>query len=145
MTSGGFFCAKCFMLISVAVWDPWNVPIPRSRHLCVAGCVMWQVVSGVTWMKGVVCRKSCTRWREGAPVTVPGLQEGEESLLDDVEDCGEEECQRQEDEQFVCELPAVVLGDEFPPQLDGPRHGLELLIRFLDCPRGCCFEKENRV
>lgn len=83
--------------------------------------------------------------RERAPQTVPGLQEGEQSLLDNVEDRGEEERQRQEDEQFVCELPTVVLGDEFPTQLDGPRHGLELLICFLDSPRGCRFEKGNSV
>lgn len=80
-----------------------------------------------------------------APQTVPGLQEGEQSLLEDVEDSGEEEGERQEDEQFICQLPAVVLGDEFPPQLDGPRHGLKLLICLLDRPRGCCFKQGNKV
>lgn len=90
-----------------------------------------EVVSGVVRIKRADCGKRCTRRQaERAPQTVPGLQEGEQSLLDDVEDRGEEESQRQEDEQFVCELPAVVLGDEFPPQLDGPGHGLELLICF---------------
>lgn len=84
-----------------------------------------EVVSGVVGIKRGDCGKRCT-W----PQTVPGLQEGEQSLLDDVEDRGEEERHRQEDEQFVCELPAVVLGDEFPPQLDGARHGLKLLICF---------------
>lgn len=65
---------------------------------------------------------------------VPGLQEGEQSLLKDVENCGEEEGERQEDEQFICELSAVVLGDEFPPELDGPRHGLKFVVGLLDCP-----------
>lgn len=63
-----------------------------------------------------------------------GLQEGEQSLLENVENCGEEESQRQEDEQFVSELPAVVLGDEFSPELDGPSHGLEFFIGLVDCP-----------
>ncbi len=65
---------------------------------------------------------------------VPGLQEGEQSLLKDVENCGEEERERQEDEQFISELSAVVLGDEFPPELDGPRHGLKFVVGLLDCP-----------
>lgn len=90
---------------------------------------------------GIKASRAVTRQRERTLQTVPGLEEGEESLLDDVEDGGEEERQRQEDEQFVCELPAVVLGDEFPPQLDGPRHGLKLLVCFLDRPRGRRFEK----
>lgn len=63
---------------------------------------------------------------------VPGLQEGEQPLLQDVEDRGEEEGQGQEDEQLVGELPAVVLGDEFSSQLNGPCHGLELVICLLD-------------
>lgn len=68
------------------------------------------------------------------PQKVPGLQEGEQSLLKDVENCGEEEGDCQEDEQFIGELSAVVLGDEFPPELDGPRHGLKLVVGLLDCP-----------
>lgn len=73
----------------------------------------------------------------------PGLQEREQSLLKDVENCGEEEGERQEDEQFVSELPTVVLGDEFPAELNGPRHGLKLLVGFLDGPRGGCFKAER--
>lgn len=65
---------------------------------------------------------------------VPGLQEGEQSLLEDVENCGEEEGERQEDEKFVSELSAVVLGDEFSPQLDGPGHGFKFVISLLDGP-----------
>lgn len=64
----------------------------------------------------------------------PGLQEGEQSLLEDVDHCGEKEGERQEDEQLVGELSAVVLGDEFPPELDGPRHVLKLVVSLLDCP-----------
>lgn len=74
------------------------------------------------------------RERECSSKKVPGLQEGEQSLLEDVENSGEEEGERQEDEQFVGELSAVVLGDQFPPELDGPRHGLKLVIGLLDCP-----------
>lgn len=70
----------------------------------------------------------------GGSSEVPGLQEGEESLLKDVENCGEEESQRQEDEEFISQLPAVVLGDEFSPELDGPSHGLKFLVGLLDCP-----------
>lgn len=84
----------------------------------------------------------------GASSEAPGLQEGEQSLLKDVEDCGEEEGECQEDEQFVSELSAVVLGDEFPPELNGPRHGLEFFIGLLDCPRGgglkTCFRNRSR-
>lgn len=83
-------------------------------------------------------------WESSSKKRVPGLQEGEKSLLEDVENCGEEESQCQEDEQFVSELPAVVLGDEFSPELNGPRHGLELLICLLDCSRGGCFKQERK-
>lgn len=77
---------------------------------------------------------NATRGNGRAPWKVPGLQEGEQSLLKDVENCGEKEGERQEDEQFICELSAVVLGDELPPELDGPRHGLKFVIGLLDCP-----------
>lgn len=60
------------------------------------------------------------------------LQKGEESLFEDVEHSGQEEGEGQEDEQLVRQLAAVVLGDQFPPQLDGPRHGLEFLVCFQD-------------
>lgn len=78
--------------------------------------------------------ESTVRGNGRAPQTVPGLQEGEQSFLEDVENCGEEEGERQEDEQFVSQLSTVVLGDEFPPQLYGPCHGLELIIGLLDRP-----------
>lgn len=55
-------------------------------------------------------------------------QKGEEPLFHNIEDCGEEKGQGKEDEQLVCQLPAVVLGDELSAQLDGPRHGLEFFI-----------------
>lgn len=64
----------------------------------------------------------------------PGLQEWEKSLLKDVENCGEKQRERQEDEQLVSEFPAVVLGDELPAELDGPSHGPKLLIGFMDRP-----------
>lgn len=85
------------------------------------------------------------RERECSSKKVPGLQEGEQSLLEDVENSGEEEGERQEDEQFVGELSAVVLGDQFPPELDGPRHGLKLVIGLLDCPWGGCFKQDRRL
>lgn len=61
-------------------------------------------------------------------------QKGEEALFDDVEDSGQEEGEGQEDEQLVGQLPAVVLGDELPPQLDGARHGFKFLIGIQDSP-----------
>lgn len=76
--------------------------------------------------------KYCRLFSQSSAAGVPGLQEGEQSLLQDVEDRGEEESQGQEDEQLVGELPAVVLGDEFSSQLNGPSHGLKLVIRLLD-------------
>lgn len=42
------------------------------------------------------------------------LNEGEEALLEDVEDRGKEESKSQEDEQLVCQLPPVVLQDQLP-------------------------------
>lgn len=72
--------------------------------------------------------------RGTAPQKVPGLQEGEQPLLKDVENCGEEERESEEDEQLISELPAVVFGDEFPAELDGPRHGLKFIVGLLDCP-----------
>ena len=60
--------------------------------------------------------------------------EGEQSLLEDVDDGGKEEGQAEEDEQLIGEFPAVVFGDEFPAQLNGPGHGLELLIGLQHCP-----------
>lgn len=60
------------------------------------------------------------------------LQKWEESLFQDIEHCGQEEGEGQEDEQLVRQLPAVVLGDQLPSQLDRPRHGLEFLICFQD-------------
>lgn len=86
--------------------------------------------------------ESSVRAYGGASSEAPGLQEGEQSLLKDVEDCGEEEGECQEDEQFVSELPAVVLGNKFPPELNGPRHGLEFLIGLLHCPWGGCFKQK---
>lgn len=62
------------------------------------------------------------------------LNEREETFLEDVEDGGEEEGQSQEDEQLVRQLSAVVLEDQLPPQVDGSRHVLELLVGFLHCP-----------
>lgn len=59
------------------------------------------------------------------------LDEGEESLFEDVEHSGQEERQRQEDEQLVSELTAVVLEDELPAQVDVSRHAPELLIGLL--------------
>lgn len=89
-------------------------------------------------MESAVCGKG------RGPRAVPGLQEGEQPLLEDVENCGEEEGKRQEDEQFISQLSAVVLGDELPPQLDGPRHVLELVIGLLNRPRGgCCRQKKT--
>lgn len=79
-------------------------------------------------MEGAVCGNG-----RGSQV-VPGLQEGEQSLLEDVENCGEEEGECQEDEQFISELSAVVLGYEFSPELDGPSHGLKFVISLLDRP-----------
>lgn len=71
------------------------------------------------------------------------LNEGEETFLEDVEDGGEEEGKSQEDEQLVCQLPSVVLQDEFPSQVDGSRHVFKLLIGFLHCPGGGdCGEEE---
>lgn len=61
-------------------------------------------------------------------------KERKESFLEYVEHCGEEEGQREEDEQFISQLPAVVLGDEFPPQLNGPSHGFEFIVGLLDGP-----------
>lgn len=63
---------------------------------------------------------------------VGNLQKREESLFEDVEHCGQEEGEGQEDEQLVGQLAAVVLGDQLPSQLDGPRHGLEFLVCFQD-------------
>ncbi|TNN47918.1 hypothetical protein EYF80_041861 [Liparis tanakae] len=77
-----------------------------------------------------------TRVGVAPPDGVPGLQEGEQPLLQDVEDGGEEEGERQQEEELVRELPPVVLGEELPPQLDGPRHGPELLAALVDRPRG---------
>lgn len=76
-------------------------------------------------------------------LSLPGLQEWEKSLLEDVKNGGEEESQCQEDEQFISELPAVVLGDEFPPELNGPRHGLKLLVRLLNRSRRGRFEQRR--
>lgn len=64
----------------------------------------------------------------------PGSQEGEQSLLQDVENRGQEECDSQEDEQFISELSTVVLSDELPAEVDRPRHGLKLIIGLLDGP-----------
>lgn len=64
------------------------------------------------------------------------LNEGEETFLKDVEDGGEEEGQSQEDEQLVCQLPPVVLQDQFPPQVDGSCHAFKLLVGFLHRPGG---------
>ena len=91
-------------------------------------------------MESTVCGKG-----RAPRIKVPGLQEGEQSLLEDVENCGEEEGERQEDEQFVGELSAVVLGDQFSPELDGPCHGLELVIGLLDCPWGGCFKTGEKT
>ena len=72
-----------------------------------------------------------------------GLEEEEESLLEDVEDCGEEQCESEEDEQFVSELPAVVLSDELSPQLDGSGHGLKLIVGLQDRLRRGCYGGES--
>lgn len=79
-----------------------------------------------------------------ASSTVPGLQKGEQPLLEDVENSGEEQGQSQEDEQLVRELPAVVLGDEFPPELDGPRHAPEFFIGLVDRPWGGRFKQQRQ-
>lgn len=72
-------------------------------------------------------------------------KEGEQSLLEDVENSTEKQSQCEEDEQFICQLPAVVLGDELPPELDGPCHGLELVIGLLDGPGGGCLKQQRKV
>lgn len=82
----------------------------------------------------------CSNGRAPLKKNVPGLQEGEQSLLKDVENGGEEEGERQEDEQLVGELSAVVLGDELPPELDGPRHAPELTVGLCHCPGGGRFK-----
>lgn len=69
------------------------------------------------------------------------LQEGEESFFEDVQNGGEEKCKCQENEKFISELSPVVLGDEFPPELDGSRHGFKFIISLLDRPRWGCFEQ----
>lgn len=79
----------------------------------------------------------------GGGVTSRTSYKGEESFLQDVEHCGQEERQRQEDEQLVSQLPTVVLGDEFPPELNGSRHGLELFIGLLDSPGGGGYRQEE--
>ena len=72
------------------------------------------------------------------------LQEGEESFFEDVQNGGEEKCKCQENEKFISELSSVVLGDEFPPELDGSRHGFKFIIRFLDRPRWGCFVNSKK-
>lgn len=59
---------------------------------------------------------------------------GEEALLEDVEDSGEEESQSKKNQQLVCQLTSVVLEDQFSAQMDGSRHAFELLVGFLDRP-----------
>lgn len=82
--------------------------------------------------------------RSGCGPAAVQLNEREETFLEDVEDGGEEEGQSQEDEQLVRQLSAVVLEDQLPPQVDGSRHVLELLVGFLHCPGwGGCGEKAN--
>lgn len=76
-------------------------------------------------------------------LVVSGLEEEEDSLLEDVEDRGEEECESEEDEQFVSELPAVVLSDELSPQLDGSGHGLKLIVGLQDRLRRGCYGGES--
>lgn len=72
------------------------------------------------------------------------LNEREETLLQDVEDGGEEQGHSQEDEQLVCQLPPVVLKDQFPPQVDGSCHVFKLLVGFLHRPGGGgCGEEEE--
>lgn len=74
------------------------------------------------------------------------LDEGEEPFLQDVEDGGQEEGQSQEDEQLVRQLPAVVLQDQLPAQVDGSRHVLELLVGLLHRPGGGgCGREEEEV
>lgn len=65
-----------------------------------------------------------------------GLDEGEEAFFEDVQDGGEEEGHGQEDQQFVRQLPPVVLEDQLPPKVDGSRHGSKLLVGFLHCSGG---------
>lgn len=65
-----------------------------------------------------------------------GLYEREEPFLEDVEDGGKEEGQSQEDEQFVCQLPPVVLEDQLPAEMDCSRHGFKLIVGFLHCSGG---------
>lgn len=73
------------------------------------------------------------------------LNEREETLLEDVEDGGEEEGQSQEDEQLVRQLPPVVFEDQFPPQVNGSRHVFKLLVGFLHRPGGGgCGEEEEK-
>ena len=55
-------------------------------------------------------------------------QEREESFFQNVQHRGQKERDCQEDEQLVGELAPVVLGDELAAQLNGPGHGLELLV-----------------
>lgn len=64
------------------------------------------------------------------------LDKREEAFLEDVEDGSEEECQSQEDEQLVRQLPAVVLEDQLPTEVDGSRHVFKLLVGFLHCSGG---------
>lgn len=72
------------------------------------------------------------------------LNKRKEPLLKDVEDGGEEEGQSQEDEQLVGQLPPVVLEDQLPPEVDGSRHVLKLLVGFLHRPGGgACGEEEE--
>lgn len=80
-------------------------------------------------------------WPQGerSPHGVLRLQEGEESFFEDVQNGGEEEGECQENEEFVSELSPVVFGDEFPPELDGSRHGFKFVISLLDRPRRGCF------
>lgn len=73
------------------------------------------------------------------------LNEREETFLKDVEDGGEEEGHGQEDEQLVCQLPPVVLEDQFPPQVDGSCHVFELLVGFLHRPGGGGCGEEERL
>lgn len=72
------------------------------------------------------------------------LQEGKESFFEDVQNSGQKKCQCQENEKFIGELSAVVLGDEFPPELDGSRHGFKFIISLLDRPRWGCFEQSKK-
>lgn len=58
------------------------------------------------------------------------LNEREESLFQDVEDGGEEQCKSKKDEQFVGEFTSIVFQDEFPAQVDRGRHRFKLLVCF---------------